>query len=353
MNFLENFHHQCIANGFQLIGEENASMADAAGYTVGKEDGTALYLLQAADLTRLDMSICLFLRDKELERAAALKPMYSNIWVIFLWVGDNPLVIEESVEEAESYYGQSPYAIYWHVNPETQEMSVQAGQPDDIIGIKSIIEASIQSPIISNIQESAIIEEESTQSSFPFCTLTIAVANILILMLMYLQGFAQNPFMVGARFGAIVPSLIWGAGEYYRLFTAMFVHFGWMHLFFNVAGMLIFGTRIEKYYGKSAFLAIYLVSGLTASAASLLLTQGFSAGASGAVYGLIGAAFVYTRVTGKAMDKINNQILLFYIVMGLGMGFIVPNIDYFGHIGGLIAGLLVGFSALKLQFGKE
>ena len=352
MKFLENFYHHCIDGGFQLIGQENVSLSEAAGYTLGKEEGTALYLLQATDLTRLDMSICLFLRDKELERAEALKSMYSNIWVIFLWIGENPLIVEETIEEAESYYGQSPYAIYWHVNPDTQEMSVQEGQPDDIIGIKSIIQASIQSPM-SDMPESAIIEKEEIHSSFPFCTLTIALANILVLILMYWQGFAQNPSMVGVRFGAIVPSLIWGEGEYYRLFTAIFVHFGWMHLFFNVAGMLIFGTRIEKYYGKFSFLAIYLVSGLSASVASLLLTQGFSAGASGAVYGLVGAAFVYTKFTGKAMDKINNHVIVFYIVMGLGMGFIMPNIDYFGHIGGLIAGLLVGFAALKLQPGKE
>ena len=187
------------------------------------------------------------------------------------------------------------------------------------------------------------------KTSIPIFTLILVTINIAVLALMYLQGYAHSPHAVALRFGAIVPSLIWEAGEYYRLFTAMFIHFGWQHLLFNVTGLLIFGTRIEQYYGKCAFLAIYLASGLIASIASLLFTRGFAAGASGAVYGLVGAAFIYIRYLRRPMDMINSQVITIYIIMGLGMGFIMPNIDYFGHIGGLVAGVLVGLLILKIS----
>ena len=396
MEFIENFYRQSILRGFKPIGRE--VIADTTVFTLAKVENTTLCLLQVLDINQLDASMCMSLQDQELEQAIALNTMYSSIWVVFLRVGDS-FPIKDLEDKAEKYYGQSPYPIYWHVNPATQEISVPDGQPDDIMGLKAVILRSfigdinqdvwagnskygqnsyLESPPPENsIQDQDIFNEETfikdtfaketdpleskfnqaavghIWTSFPICTLILAAVNILVMVLMYLQGYAYAPIAVAARFGAIIPSLIWNAGEYYRLLTAMFVHFGWAHLFFNVTGMLIFGTRIERYYGKGAFLIIYIVSGLIASVASLLFTQGFSAGASGAVYGLLGAAFTYTRYTRKSMDIINNHIIVIYLILGLGMGFVIPNIDYFGHIGGLIAGILTGLAFLKFFYRKR
>jgi len=336
MSFLENLYSQCIAHGFFPVSHDAVPVADAAGFTLAKEENAALCLVQAADLSRLSTDICLYLRNVELERAKALSGSYSSVWVVFLWISDETSPV---IENAEGYYGQSPYALYWHINSETSQITVAPGQPDDIMGLKAALQA----------EEAPQIEEKRTQP--PICTFILALTNILIMILMYLRGFAERPVEVAAHFGAIIPPLVW-EGAYYRLLTAMFVHFGWTHLLFNIAGMLIFGIRIERYYGKGSFLAIYFISGLSASVASLLLTQGISAGASGAVYGLLGAAFVYTRYTKRAMDIINKHVILIYIILGLGMGFVMPNIDYFGHIGGLIAGSLVGLAALKLEERK-
>lgn len=340
---LENLYSRCIESGFQPIGQEAAAVA--MGFTLTKVENAALCLLQVTDMRLMGKDVCSFLRDREMERAAALGQMYGSVWVVFLRIGGE----DSPVNEAEVYYGQSPYAIYWHMNPDTGKVTASEGQPDDVMGLKAAIAEMGESGGCFREVVPAEVSHHFIRAKVPACTFILVATNILVLILMYHQGYAQMPMMVAARFGAIVPSLIWDAGEYYRLLTAMFIHFGWTHLFFNVAGMLIFGTRIERYYGKGAFLAIYFISGLAASAASLLLTQGFSAGASGAVYGLLGAAFVYTRYTKRTMDIINNQVILIYIVLGLGMGFIVPNIDYFGHIGGLIAGILTGYAALKLE----
>ena len=388
MEFIENFYRQSILRGFKPIGQE--IVADKTVFTLAKVENTTLCLLQVSDMSQLGVSKCILLRDHELEQAVALNTMYSSIWVVFLRVGGS-YSIEDTGDKAEEYYGQSPYPIYWHVNPVTQEITVPAGQPDDIMGLRAIIlrsfignidqntragssilgplkdmdtglpapENSVQDTFAEEIsgKKTDLIEPPSNQTvtghvrrSFPVCTFILAAVNILVMVLMYLQGYAHAPIAVAARFGAIIPSLIWGAGEYYRLLTAMFIHFGWTHLFFNITGMLIFGTRIERHYGKGAFLIIYFVSGLAASVASLLFTQGFSAGASGVVYGLLGAAFAYIRYTRRPMDIINNYIVVVYLILGLGMGFIIPNIDYFGHIGGLIAGILTGLAILKFSY---
>lgn len=338
---IEELYFQCMARGFNPLGPEASGAG--AGFTLAKEEGTTLCLLQVVDHRRLEYGVYPYLKGQELARADGLKSMYGSVWVVFLQIGGTP-----DFDKAEAYFGQSPYVVYWHVDPQTGDFSVPQDQPDDVMGLKSAIIDSVVSPPQKTGCSDEPAEEIEPEPQFPLFTTILAIANIIVMAMMYLQGYAAAPLIVAARFGAIIPHLIWGAGEYYRLFTAMFVHFGWMHLFFNVAGMMIFGARVEKYYGKAFFLAIYFISGLTASAASLLLTRGFSAGASGAVYGLIGAAFIYTKLTKRSMDVISNQIVLVYIIMGLGMGFVMPGIDYFGHIGGLAAGILVGLMAVKL-----
>ena len=371
MGELERVYQQCLTAGFSPLGQAEPASGTAA-FTLAKEENTSLCLLQVADLSRMDEGLCRFLHNQELDRAAALNPMYSSIWVVFLWIGGHP-----SFETAEAFYGQSPYAIYWHLNPATQQITVSPDQPDDVMGLRTAIKlktvgalpplppagalpphprqgTSPLDPVIGGDSGEGGYGKGGAQGrivrapSAPVVTIMLASANVVVMLLMYLQGYAAMPIVVAARFGAIVPSLIWGAGEYYRLFTAMFVHFGWTHLFFNVAGIFIFGTRIERYYGRAAYLAIYFIAGLAASVASLLLTRGISAGASGAVYGLLGAAFVYTRYTRRPMDMINNHIIMVYIIMGVAMGFIMPNIDYFGHIGGLISGMIIGRIAVGL-----
>ena len=351
MNLLEDFYEKCTSYGFVPLGKEDGVTPEAGGFTLVKEENTTLLLVQVADVGRLNHEIRQFLRAKEIERAEALNHMYSSVWLVFLTVGNDQPVIEG----AEAYYGQSPYAIYWHVNPHTKEFIVSKDQPDEVMGLKEAISSCFNEPKPKpmSIENSQTPDNSATgltvvSQRLPIFTIILAAVIVIVKVLMYAHGFANAPGLVAVQFGAIVPSLIWGAGEYYRLLTAMFVHFGWMHLFFNVAGIFIFGTRVERYFGSMAFLTIYFVSGLSASVASLLLTQGISAGASGAVYGLLGSAFAYTRYTKKPMDLINNQVVLIYIMMGLGMSFVVPGIDYFGHIGGLLSGMLIGYVILRV-----
>jgi len=317
-SFYENFKQQCLLRGYKQIAAASFIKEEAAALCIVHLDNTQ--------------------PKQEILRAAELSAVYGSVWLIFLSSHENT----RFKGQADVYYGQSPYTLYWHVDIEAEKFYVLKGQPDDIMGLKHII----RSALVGKVEEKTAPRQINKPSTLPILTITIAAINVLILIFMYVYGYRQNPLFVAARFGAIIPARIW-AGEYYRLFTAMFVHFGWGHLFMNVAGMLIFGTRVERYYGKISFLAIYIVSGLVASVASLLFTRGFAAGASGAVYGLVGAAFAYTRMRG-VMDLISNHIILIYIIMGLGAGFLMPNVDYFGHIGGLVAGVLAGYIALRL-----
>jgi membrane associated rhomboid family serine protease len=123
-----------------------------------------------------------------------------------------------------------------------------------------------------------------------------------------------------------------------------------MHLLANGLSLYILGSRTERHYGKIAFVVIYFVSGIVAGVASMLFGDALSAGASGAIFGLVGAMITYTFVVGKSMDGFDLQLALFYAVIGMGSGFLMENVDNFAHIGGFVTGALVSLPfALKLK----
>jgi membrane associated rhomboid family serine protease len=127
-------------------------------------------------------------------------------------------------------------------------------------------------------------------------------------------------------------------GEYWRLVTAGFLHSGLLHLLFNMYVLYILGTMLEPAIGRLRFLLIYFVSLLAGSFGALLLTpDALTVGASGAVFGLMGAAIVVMRHRG--IDPMSSGLPL-WLGINLVLTFTIPNISVGGHIGGLIGGAL-------------
>jgi membrane associated rhomboid family serine protease len=176
-------------------------------------------------------------------------------------------------------------------------------------------------------------------------TLVILAANALVFLAEQALGVSTN-IEVLVRMGAMVPVLV-AEGEYWRLLTAMFLHFGLPHLALNSLGLYLFGSLIESVFGSARFLAIYLVTGLCASVASFAFGSpvAAAAGASGAVFGLLGAWLAYNlrrRQLSLAQSNIQGALLL--IGINLAFGFLIPGIDNLAHIGGLIAGVAAGLA---------
>ncbi len=157
-------------------------------------------------------------------------------------------------------------------------------------------------------------------------------------------GSTQTDVLV--RLGAKVTVLI-AAGEYWRLLTALFLHIGLIHLFFNGYALLAIGTELERLLGPGRFLAIYLLAGLFGNLASYAFTINLAAGASGAIFGLIGALAVfftlYRRQLG-AWGRGRLANILFLILLNLFLGFTQPGIDNLAHLGGLLSGMGLGWA---------
>ncbi len=206
--------------------------------------------------------------------------------------------------------------------------------------------------LTSDMNEKTEKEEKKLKKIFdikkPIVTYTLIAINVLIWILM-LSPSLYNLFI---NYGANSYQLV-QRGEYYRLFTCMFLHSGLIHLFCNMYALYILGTQIERYYGRLKFLFIYIVSGLIGSLLScvFMTSNSYSIGASGAIFGLFGSLLYFSYNYRATINSSIKSNIIPVILINLFLGFMLPGIDVYGHIGGLIGGILtsmvVGLSDKK------
>jgi len=136
---------------------------------------------------------------------------------------------------------------------------------------------------------------------------------------------------------ALVPVAV-AHGDWYRLFTAMFLHFGFLHIAFNMWALMVIGTPLEQLLGRLRYLTLYVLAGLGGSILSFVNGSigENAAGASGAIFGLFGAYYVITRRRGLETGPIVGLIAI-----NLVFSFTFSGIDWRGHVGGLVVGALV------------
>jgi len=358
--FSSNLKHLALAQDYRLdywINETGEpSMGDVTGEATymafQKVDIATLICLHIIDATKKDWREVLAKDADHLKWAGGLLDRLQNVAIIYVLAGEGPAPWHSEPDSFEAYYGQQAYSAHWWLDINSGAVTVPKTQPSQLFGIRNLIEKARTTAKSEVIAESSGHAPRTTRfvpvtaepkHRTPVLTILLIAINAVILGLMYWSGF-HDDIWVAREFGAMYPPFMFDDGQWYRLFTAMFVHFGPAHLFANVMGLIIFGTRVERYFGRVAFIMVYVISGLLGSLFSLYFNPGhiLAAGASGAIYGLIGMIFVYTRITGRAVELMNWYTMFMFIGVGIAMGFMTPGVDNFGHVGGLVGGLAVG-----------
>lgn len=133
-------------------------------------------------------------------------------------------------------------------------------------------------------------------------------------------------------------------GEVYRLLTSTFMHASILHLVFNMYALSIIGKQVETFLGKPKFLLVYLFSGLTGSLLSCAITNSYSLGASGAIFGLMGSLLYFGYHYRLYLGSVLLGQIVPVIVINLVIGYITPSIDNAAHIGGLVGGLFISMA---------
>ena len=175
--------------------------------------------------------------------------------------------------------------------------------------------------------------------------------NVLAFLITFVMSDANLSALNLLKYGGLYSYAV-ESGEVWRLLTAGFLHGGLLHLLFNMYSLYLIGTQIENFVGKWKFLGIYFGSMITAGLMSILLSpNAVSIGASGAIFGLLGALVYFGYHYRLYLGSILRNQIIPLIVINLLLGFTISGIDNAAHIGGLIGGLLISM-ALGVR-GKE
>ncbi len=172
----------------------------------------------------------------------------------------------------------------------------------------------------------------------PRFTYVLLGAIILMYFLVEQRGGSTNLLTLiefGAKYNPAIEQ-----GEWWRFFSAMFLHIGFLHLFMNSLALFYLGSAVERMYGTIRFIVIYFVAGLFGSLASFAFNEQVSAGASGAIFGCFGALLYFGLIHRQLFFRTMGFNVLMILGINLVFGFVVPAVDNGAHIGGLVGGFL-------------
>lgn len=174
----------------------------------------------------------------------------------------------------------------------------------------------------------------------------IIAANVLYFFFLELQGSTENDMGMMVHYGAMYAPAVVKGREYYRLFTAVFMHFGFSHLLNNMIILFVLGDNMERALGKIKYLVFYITCGVGANIISMLINineyrHAVSAGASGAIFGVIGGLLYAVSVNRGQLEDLSSRQLILLIICSLYFGFTSAGVDNIAHVGGLVLGILL------------
>lgn len=248
---------------------------------------------------------------------------------------------------------------HWIIHLTTNRLIIYETQTADFLGLRSEIEKLLMDEPLSDGQnktEDFLTDQPSEWSLLrarkesknrwfsPINTVILGLNVIAFILMQFtnLYGGANGLTMKGALSWLFIKE----DGEYYRLLTSMFMHSDWGHLMNNMLVLLFVGDNLERAAGKLRYLSIYIGSGVIAGITSISYNMVmdnivYSIGASGAIFGIVGAMLYILIVNKGRLEDISSRQMLLFAIFSLYGGISNARIDMAAHIGGFVAGLLL------------
>ena len=175
-------------------------------------------------------------------------------------------------------------------------------------------------------------------------TVGLILINIIVFLAVECTGSSQNTMHMLDCGAAYTPMIIEG-GEYYRLFTCMFLHFGIEHLLNNMLVLFVLGDNLERALGHVKYLIFYLLCGIGSNWVSMMAhtadTMTVSAGASGAIFGVVGGLLYVVTINKGRLEDLNTRQLVVMIFFSLYLGYTSTGVDNIAHLSGLVIGIIL------------
>lgn len=233
------------------------------------------------------------------------------------------------------------YFPVWFIDENTGKLIIYEEQPDDYAGLRNVIE---------NIDVSRAARREKKNRRKvkivpTYVNWFLIAVNIVVFIIMEING-STNDTAYMLRSGALNVALVIDRGEYYRLFTSMFMHGGFSHIFNNMLVLFCIGDNLERAVGHVKYLIMYIAGGLLANIAALIYYDVMNmnvccVGASGAIFSVVGALFYIVLVNKGRLEDLSAAKLGLFIVMSIYLGLQSATTSNSAHIGGLAAGFIL------------
>lgn len=363
INFFKNIYTILLENGFRIlkssyvdtINEENSENP----VFLYKETGATLIITGIVNIDKCSKENYIQIANKLLnsleyfendgnESYSAL-PNGAVFLVSYLAGYEHNSSLLDTIDNEDFSTGKNLYKLYYLVNLETKEISVPNNQIDIqdsskyakkaiLSNMDSLLYGVNLGEVQSHIYEKTKLSEKSNT-----ITLTLLLVTTNIIIYFFLQFFNYGIYFQETLLnGAINRYAVLNGGEYYRLISAIFLHVNYMHLAGNMLGLYIYGSRVEKILGKSAFLIVYFFSGIVGSIASCIVTEN-SVGASGAIFGLLGSVAAISFKTRKTIHGLSPYVIAILSISAILSGFMLESINNYAHFGGFAAGFFISF----------
>ncbi len=210
---------------------------------------------------------------------------------------------------------------------------------DDTNGMELII--NVTKDINETTEKNNRVYESTFKPKRIVITNAIIAICVIVFLITYISSKGSLDALTLLQYGAnFAPLVKMGGINVLRLLSSAFLHGGFIHLLFNMYALFIIGTQVENYVGKLKFMGIYLISAISGSLMSCIFKDVVSVGASGAIFGLLGALLYFGYHYRLYLGSVLKNQIIPLIILNLMMGFIMPGVDNAAHIGGLIGGYL-------------
>lgn len=186
----------------------------------------------------------------------------------------------------------------------------------------------------------------SMKQRIPYVTISLVTANVIVFCLELFAGGSEDP-AVALKAGALYVPLVLEEGQWFRLISSMFIHFGSQHLGSNMISLFAIGPYVEAYFGRWRYLILYFVSGLGGGLLTMaveMITGRFalSAGASGAIFGLLAVLIIFAMTPGLRRFFPKSRVAA-AVLFSLLPGLTEEGISMTAHLGGLVTGFILAW----------
>lgn len=355
-NYTKNLYKKLLQQDFHpmVFGADTSISDDTMFLSLINYESEITYVVNLLNCINYKPDECM---GKTFLSKASLLDKYNNSNIIFLniFITDDNQKCKSYIDKLDKNMLKTFKDIFWSVQISSDNnisMYVDDVQPSKFLGIEKLImntpvnsgyssAESIESITKEAMEESPIHYSNTSSSIFPFYSIIIFINILAYFVVLENGGFTTENLL---NVGAFSYDRIIHQHEYYRLITCMFLHGGLMHLSSNMLTLFIFGSRLERSTSSFTFICIYFLAGLTANALMLLHPSDFiMVGASGCIFGVIGATLILSVCFKKSIYGLNFTSILIIALLNLATSLVDPEISFPVHFIGFIVGILLGY----------